>query len=71
MPAPAPILIELTNEQIQQLRPFYEHVRTEWEEGAPGMLVAQVGATQHGGHRFMRVGFVPHEVAKTIVSTAK
>jgi hypothetical protein len=71
MQMPKPLLIKMTAEQIALLAEHYAYVEHESAQGAPGMLVAQVGASQHGGHEYLRVGFISHEVAKTIVNAAK
>ena len=70
MQMPSPIIIELTDDQVAQLKEHYAFVDYEFENGAPGILVAQVGASQYGGHQYMRVGFLKHEHAKTIAYTA-
>jgi len=64
--APGPILIALTEQQVEQLSEHYAHVEAEFQRGRRGMLVAQVGASQDGGHRLMRVGFIPHDDARAI-----
>jgi hypothetical protein len=70
MQMPKPIIIELTDEQVAKLKEHYDYVLSEWGNGEPGILVAQVGASQYGGHQYMRVGFLKHEHAKTVAGTA-
>jgi len=60
------MVIRLTSKQVEQLRPFYEHVLAEAKKGRPGMLVAQVGDNRFGGEKFFKVAFIPYEDARAI-----
>lgn len=71
MERPTPVVIELTDEQVEKLADHYAYVNQQWEQGEPGILAAQVGAEQFGGHRYIKVGFVAHDAARTIVGAAK
>ena len=57
---PNPKLVELTDEQMEQLAPFFDVIAELDEAGTPGMFVAQVFALK------MRVGIVPHDRALKI-----
>jgi hypothetical protein len=60
---PSAKFIRLTDEQLSELREFYEHAGNEAKDGRPGMLIAQIGHTHSS---IMRVGWLSHEVAKKL-----
>jgi hypothetical protein len=63
---PAAEFIDLTAEQIAQLKPFYDYIAAEHEAGRTGMLIAQVGRVWNWK---MKVAFIPHDMAKKLVAT--
>jgi hypothetical protein len=72
MKKPHSIYIHLTNEQAELLKDLFAYVRSEAAKNAPGMLLAQVwdAASFADGSARMRVGFVEHDVAKTVEHAA-
>lgn len=70
MKKPHSIYIYLTDEQVEQLKEHFAYVRHEAARGARGMLLAQVWDVGSAGQASMRVGFVEHDVAKTVEHAA-
>lgn len=64
------IEIDLTPEQAEALRPYFDEAVSEFQRARPGMLLAQVVRSEgEGGRAFMRVAFISHETAKLIRRT--
>lgn len=58
--------IRLTQNQVKQLLPYFDRVRSAAALGTPGMLVAQISWNTGDQTYWMEPGFLPHEVAKCI-----
>ena len=55
-----PIFIDLTEDQIEQLKPLMEHAENADKDGLTGMAIAQIFPDQ------IRCGFLQHEHAKQV-----
>lgn len=58
--------INLTEEQVEQLTPYFDRVRATAAAGSPGMLVAQIRWSQREHKYWMEPGFLEHRDAVLI-----
>ncbi len=60
--------IELTPDQVAELRHWYDYCDHEHARGKPGVLLAQVGKVRQG---VMVVNFIPHDIAIELKAVMK
>jgi hypothetical protein len=68
MEKPPKQYVDLTADQVAELRQFYNYCDEEHARGKPGVLLAQVGKMKQS---VMVVNFIPYEIACELKAVMK